>query len=46
MAEKTIDKFLARVVRLHEQERGGTFQLPPTWVIPAAVGEMGKKYGR
>ena len=46
MAEKTIDKFLARVVRLHEQEEGEPFSSPPTWVIPVAVGDMGKKCGR
>jgi len=29
MAEKTIEKFLARAVRLYEQERGEPFGSPP-----------------
>jgi len=46
VAEKTIEKFLARAVLLYEREQGGTFRLPLAWAVRVAVGEMGKKYGR
>jgi hypothetical protein len=40
MAEKTIEKFLARAVRLYEQEQGGALRLPLAWIISEAVDEM------
>src|SRR4030043_2468411 len=45
VAEKTIKKFLARTVRLYEQERGKPSG-PLAWTVRGAVGEMGKKFGR
>jgi hypothetical protein len=43
VAEKTIEKFLARAVRLYEQEQGGVFRLPLAWTIREAVGQVGKR---
>ena len=45
MAEKTIEKFLARAVRLYEQEQEepfGALWLLHAWIICAAVGKVGK----
>jgi len=44
MAGRTIEKFLARAVRLYEQEQGGAFRLPLAWVICPAVAEVGEIY--
>ncbi len=42
MATKTIERFVARAVRLYEQEREEPCDSPPAWIICAAVGELGK----
>lgn len=43
MAEKTIEKFLARAVRFYEQEQEEPFGSPrPAWIVRAAVGQVGK----
>ena len=46
MAEKAIEKFLARAVRLYEQEQGEPFGSPRRVGHTWTVGEMGKRYGR
>src|SRR3989304_9011991 len=38
MAEKTIEKFLARAVRVYEQEQGGVFRLPLACTIREGLG--------
>jgi len=43
LAEKTIEKFLARAVRLYEQEQGEPFGSPLAWIVCAEVGEVGKR---
>ncbi len=41
VAEKTIEKFVAHVVRLYEREKGGAFRLPLAWTVCVAVDEVG-----
>jgi len=40
MAERTIEKFLARAVRPYEQEQGGALGLPLAWTVCEAVGKI------
>ena len=40
MAEKTIEKFLARAVRLYEQEQGEPKGSPLAWIVREAFGGM------
>ena len=44
VAEKTIEKFLARAVRLYEQEQGGADRLPLAWTLREEVGQVGKRH--
>jgi hypothetical protein len=41
VADTTIEKFLARAVRLYERERGGVFRLLLAWTIRGALGQVG-----
>ncbi len=41
LAAKTLEQFVARVIRLSEQEPGETSRLRPVWIIPAAVDQVG-----
>jgi hypothetical protein len=40
VAGKTIEKFLARAVRLYEQEQEEPCGSPPAWIVCAAVGKV------
>lgn len=39
VAEKTIEKFIARAIRLYEQEQRGLSGAPLLWIVCPVVGE-------
>ena len=41
LAAKTLERFVARAIRLYEQDPGETSRLRPVWIIPAAVDQVG-----
>ena len=43
LAAKTIEQFVERALRLYEQEPGGGFRLLLAWVVPATVGQVGRR---
>jgi len=40
VAKKTIENFVARAIRLYEQEPGGGLRLPPAWIVRAPLGQV------
>ena len=40
VADKTVEKFLARAVRLYEPDQGGSSG-PPIWIVRGAFGQVG-----
>ncbi len=43
VAKKTVENFVARAIRLYEQEPGEASRLRPAWVACAAVGQVGRR---
>ncbi len=41
MAKKTVENFVARAIRLYEQEPGEASRLLPAWVVRATLGQVG-----
>ncbi len=41
VAKKTVENFVARAIRLYEQEPGEASRLRPAWVVCATVGQVG-----
>ena len=40
LAKKPVENFLARAIRLYEQELEGAFRLHPAWSVCAAMGRV------
>ena len=41
VAKKTVENFVARAIRLYEQEPGEASRLLPAWIVPATLGQVG-----
>ncbi len=41
LAAKTVENFVARAIRLYEQEPGEVSRLLPAWIVRAVVGQVG-----
>ena len=42
IAQKTLDNFVERAIRLYEQEPGEPCNSPPAWGVRKALGKMGR----